>query len=131
LAARASQDGCHPGANQQHRHETWRRSIFAGVGERSREGNDLYKEMSEAGVIDQKDLSKSKVGMVFGQMTNHRARVYGLLFLPCNDRIFRDERNQDVLLSSTTSFDSRKRARRYRHCWPNAERGWLPTYAGC
>src|SRR5712691_9184317 len=43
-------------------------SIFAGVGERSREGNDLYKEMSEAGVIDQKDLSKSKVGMVFGQM---------------------------------------------------------------
>src|SRR5262249_18418122 len=34
-------------------------SIFAGVGERSREGNDLYKEMSEAGVIDQKDLSKS------------------------------------------------------------------------
>src|SRR5574338_1467135 len=43
-------------------------SIFAGVGERSREGNDLYKEMSEAGVINQKDLSKSKVGMVFGQM---------------------------------------------------------------
>src|ERR1700756_1954072 len=43
-------------------------SIFAGVGERSREGNDLYNEMSEAGVIDQKDLSKSKVGMVFGQM---------------------------------------------------------------
>src|SRR5207245_8523142 len=43
-------------------------SMFAGVGERSREGNDLYKEMSEAGVIDQKDLSKSKVGMVFGQM---------------------------------------------------------------
>src|ERR1700751_3636658 len=42
-------------------------SMFAGVGERTREGNDLYKEMSEAGVIDQKDLSKSKVGMVFGQ----------------------------------------------------------------
>src|ERR1700724_1889232 len=38
-------------------------SMFAGVGERSREGNDLYKEMSEAGVINQKDLSKSKVGM--------------------------------------------------------------------
>src|SRR6202043_3496919 len=43
-------------------------SVFAGVGERTREGNDLYREMSEAGVIDQKDLSKSKVGMVFGQM---------------------------------------------------------------
>src|SRR5256712_12234504 len=43
-------------------------SVFAGVGERSREGNDLYTEMSEAGVIDQKNFLKSKVGMVFGQM---------------------------------------------------------------
>src|ERR1700726_2795677 len=43
-------------------------SVFAGVGERTREGNDLYREMSEAGVIDQKDLSKSKVALVFGQM---------------------------------------------------------------
>ncbi|HEY5290629.1 MAG TPA: F0F1 ATP synthase subunit beta, partial [Caulobacteraceae bacterium] len=43
-------------------------SVFAGVGERSREGNDLYHEMSEAGVIDQKDLSKSKVALVYGQM---------------------------------------------------------------
>src|SRR5438045_7315868 len=42
-------------------------SIFAGVGERSREGNDLYKGMSKAGGIDQKNRSKSKVGMVFGQ----------------------------------------------------------------
>src|SRR5205809_1701629 len=43
-------------------------SMFAGVGERSREGNDLYREMIEVGVLDEKDLSKSKVGMVFGQM---------------------------------------------------------------
>src|SRR5436190_220106 len=43
-------------------------SVFAGVGERTREGNDLYHEMSEAGVINQKDLSKSKVALVFGQM---------------------------------------------------------------
>ena len=43
-------------------------SVFAGVGERSREGNDLYHEMSEAGVINQKDLSKSKVALVYGQM---------------------------------------------------------------
>ena len=43
-------------------------SLFAGVGERTREGNDLYTEMSEAGVIDQKDLSKSKVALVYGQM---------------------------------------------------------------
>jgi F-type H+-transporting ATPase subunit beta len=74
-------------------------SIFAGVGERSREGNDLYKEMSEAGVIDQKDLSKSKVGMVFGQMNEPpgaRLRV-GLAALAMTE-FFRDERNQDVLL---------------------------------
>src|SRR2546425_7072425 len=43
-------------------------SMFAGVGERSREGNDLYKEMSEAGVIDQKEFSKAKDGKVFCQM---------------------------------------------------------------
>src|SRR5947199_7192285 len=74
-------------------------SIFAGVGERSREGNDLYKEMSEAGVIDQKDLSKSKVGMVFGQMNEPpgaRLRV-GLSALAMTE-YFRDERKQDVLL---------------------------------
>jgi len=74
-------------------------SMFAGVGERSREGNDLYKEMSEAGVIDQKDLSKSKVGMVFGQMNEPpgaRLRV-GLAALAMTE-FFRDERNQDVLL---------------------------------
>src|SRR5690348_1369764 len=74
-------------------------SVFAGVGERTREGNDLYKEMSEAGVIDQKDLSKSKVGMVFGQMNEPpgaRLRV-GLSALAMTE-YFRDERNQDVLL---------------------------------
>jgi F-type H+-transporting ATPase subunit beta len=43
-------------------------SVFAGVGERSREGNDLYHEMSEAGVINQGDLGKSKVALVYGQM---------------------------------------------------------------
>src|SRR5438067_9062344 len=74
-------------------------SVFAGVGERTREGNDLYTEMSEAGVIDQKDLSKSKVGMVFGQMNEPpgaRLRV-GLAALAMTE-FFRDERNQDVLL---------------------------------
>src|SRR3984893_10678357 len=74
-------------------------SMFAGVGERSREGNDLYKEMIEAGVINPDDLSKSKVGMVFGQMNEPpgaRLRV-GLSALAMNE-FFRDERNQDVLL---------------------------------
>ena len=49
-------------------------SVFAGVGERSREGNDLYHEMSAAGVINLDDISKSKVALVYGQM-NHRARA--------------------------------------------------------
>jgi F-type H+-transporting ATPase subunit beta len=43
-------------------------SVFAGVGERTREGNDLYAEMSESGVIVQDDLTKSKVALVYGQM---------------------------------------------------------------
>jgi F-type H+-transporting ATPase subunit beta len=53
-------------------------SVFAGVGERTREGNDFYHEMMEAGVIDSKDLSKSKVAMVYGQMNEppgNRLRV--------------------------------------------------------
>src|ERR1700745_1744576 len=74
-------------------------SMFAGVGERSREGHDLYKEMSEAGVIDQKDLSKSKVGMVFGQMNEPPgARLRVALSALAMTEFFRDERNQHVLL---------------------------------
>src|SRR6267154_373685 len=74
-------------------------SVFAGVGERTREGNDLYTEMSEAGVIDQKDLSKSKVGMVFGQMNEPPgARLRVALSALAMTEYFRDERNQDVLL---------------------------------
>ena len=93
-------------------------SIFAGVGERSREGNDLYKEMSEAGVIDQKDLSKSKVGMVFGQMNEPPgARLRVALSALAMTEYFRDENNQDVLFLSTTFFVSHKRARKYRRCW--------------
>src|ERR1700688_1004299 len=74
-------------------------SMFAGVGERSREGNDLWMEMQESGIIDPRDLSKSKVGMVFGQMNEPpgaRLRV-GLSALAMTE-FFRDERNQDVLL---------------------------------
>ena len=73
-------------------------SLFAGVGERSREGNDLYHEMTEAGVIDQNDISKSKVALVYGQMNEPpgaRMRV-GLTGLTMAE-YFRDEQNQDVL----------------------------------
>jgi F-type H+-transporting ATPase subunit beta len=74
-------------------------SVFAGVGERTREGNDLYHEMSEAGVIQQQDLNKSKIALVYGQMNEPpgaRLRV-GLSGLAITE-FFRDERNQDVLL---------------------------------
>ena len=67
-------------------------SVFAGVGERTREGNDLYTEMKEAGVLD-------KLAMVFGQMNEPpgaRFRV-GLAALSIAE-YFRDEKNQDVLL---------------------------------
>src|SRR6202166_4716565 len=53
-------------------------SVFAGVGERTREGNDFYHEMMEAGVVDIKDFAKSKVSMVYGQMNEppgNRLRV--------------------------------------------------------
>jgi len=73
-------------------------SVFAGVGERTREGNDFYHEMSEAGVIKLDNLSESKVAMVFGQMNEppgNRLRV-GLTGLTMAER-FRDD-GRDILL---------------------------------
>jgi F-type H+-transporting ATPase subunit beta len=74
-------------------------SVFAGVGERSREGNDLYHEMAEAGVIDLENIEKSKVALVYGQMNEPpgarmRVALSGLTMA----EYFRDEKNQDVLL---------------------------------
>ncbi|WPJ94752.1 F0F1 ATP synthase subunit beta [Coraliomargarita algicola] len=74
-------------------------SVFAGVGERSREGNDLYHEMSDAGVIDQENIGNSKVALVYGQMNEPpgarmRVALSGLTMA----EYFRDEKNQDVLL---------------------------------
>jgi F-type H+-transporting ATPase subunit beta len=74
-------------------------SVFAGVGERTREGNDLWVEFQESGVIDMKDLSQSKVAMVFGQMNEPpgaRLRV-GLSALTIAE-YFREEEGKDVLL---------------------------------
>ncbi|MDW8349961.1 MAG: F0F1 ATP synthase subunit beta [Verrucomicrobiae bacterium] len=74
-------------------------SVFAGVGERTREGNDLYNEMAEAGVINLKDLSKSKVALVYGQMNEPPgARLRVALSGLAMAEYFRDEKNQDVLL---------------------------------
>jgi len=76
-------------------------SVFAGVGERTREGNDLYYEMIESGVIklDGNDTTGSRCALVYGQMNEPpgaRARV-GLTGLTVAE-YFRDEENQDVLL---------------------------------
>ncbi|HXG33643.1 MAG TPA: F0F1 ATP synthase subunit beta [Bryobacteraceae bacterium] len=74
-------------------------SVFAGVGERTREGNDLWLEMQESGVIDPRDWRKSKCALIYGQMTEPpgaRLRV-GLTGLTVAE-YFRDEEGQDVLL---------------------------------
>ncbi len=74
-------------------------SVFAGVGERTREGNDLYHEMSESGVINQKNLAESKVALVYGQMNEPPgARLRVALSALAMAEYFRDEKNQDVLL---------------------------------
>jgi len=74
-------------------------SVFAGVGERTREGNDLYNEMSAAGVINQKDLKSSKIALVYGQMNEPPgARLRVALSGLAITEYFRDEKNQDVLL---------------------------------
>jgi F-type H+-transporting ATPase subunit beta len=74
-------------------------SVFAGVGERTREGNDLYNEMMESGVINKDNLNESKIALVYGQMNEPpgaRMRV-GLSGLTMAE-YFRDVSKQDVLL---------------------------------
>ena len=74
-------------------------SVFAGVGERTREGNDLWLEMQESGVVNVKEFNKSKVALVYGQMTKPpgarlRVALTGLTVA----EYFRDVQHQDVLL---------------------------------
>jgi F-type H+-transporting ATPase subunit beta len=74
-------------------------SVFGGVGERTREGNDLYEEMKESGVINESNFEESKVALVYGQMNEPpgaRMRV-GLTALTMAE-YFRDVNKQDVLL---------------------------------
>ena len=74
-------------------------SVFAGVGERTREGNDFYNEMSESGVIDQEHPENSKVALVYGQMNEPPgARLRVALSALSMAEYFRDEENRDVLL---------------------------------
>jgi F-type H+-transporting ATPase subunit beta len=74
-------------------------SVFGGVGERTREGNDLWLEFQESGVIDPADPSKSRAALVYGQMTEPPgARLRVALSALTVAEYFRDAENKDVLL---------------------------------
>ena len=113
-------------------------SVFAGVGERTREGNDLYYEFIESGVINEENLSESKVALVYGQMNEPpgaRARV-GLTGLTWpNSSATPRERTSCSL--STTSSASLRRARKCRRCSAGSPPLWdisrpsPPIWARC
>ena len=103
-------------------------SVFAGVGERTREGNDLYNEMIESGVI-KLDSSDSKAALVYGQMNEPpgaRARV-ALTGLTMAE-YFRDQEGQDVLLFVDNIFRFTRWLRGFSSSWKNSICSWIPTY---
>jgi F-type H+-transporting ATPase subunit beta len=74
-------------------------SVFGGVGERTREGNDLWLEMQESGVVDTQDHEKSRAALIYGQMTEPPgARLRVALSALTVAEYFRDAENKDVLL---------------------------------
>ena len=99
-------------------------SVFAGVGERTREGNDLWLEMKESGVID-------KTALVFGQMGElPGARMITPLTALTMAEHFRDNEHQDVLFFMDNVFRFVQPAARSRRFWADALRSWLPTDSG-
>ena len=106
-------------------------SVFAGVGERTREGNDFYHEMSEAGVIKLDNLPESKVAMVFGQMNEppgNRLRV-ALTGLTMAERFPRRRPRHPVLRRQYLPFHARGHGG-VGAARPHAVRGRLRTDAG-
>ena len=104
-------------------------SVFAGVGERTREGNDLYYEMKDSGVLP-------KAALIYGQMTEPpgaRARV-ALSALTAAE-YFRDEEGQDVLIFIDNIFRFTQAVPRFQHYWDEClrrldiNRPWLLTWA--
>ena len=103
-------------------------SVFGGVGERTREGNDLYIEMKESGVINEKNIAESKVALVYGQMNEPpgaRMRV-GLTALTMAE-YFRDVNEQDktCFYSSTIFFVSSKQDQKYPPYWGECLLQWV------
>jgi F-type H+-transporting ATPase subunit beta len=79
-------------------------SVFGGVGECTHEGNDIYMEMKELGVIDEQNISKSKVALVYGQMNEPPgARMRVDLTALTMAEYFRDVNEQDVQAGSKVS----------------------------
>ncbi|KAF3642340.1 ATP synthase subunit beta, chloroplastic [Capsicum annuum] len=80
-------------------------SVFGGVGERTREGNDLYMEMNESGVINEENIIESKVALVYGQMNEPlRARMRVFLTTLSMAEYFLDVNEQDILLFNKNVF---------------------------
>ncbi len=113
-------------------------SVFAGVGERTREGNDLYHEMMESGVIKIDDLTASKVALVYGQMNEPpgaRARV-ALTGLTLAEQ-FRDQSGTDVLFFVDNIFRFTQAGSEVSALWAASRppwatsRRWPPTWARC
>jgi len=91
-------------------------SVFAGVGERTREGNDFYHEMSESGVVNLEKLEDSKVAMVYGQMNE-----------PPGNRLRVATKARTCSSSSTTSTATRWPAPRSRRCSAACRRRWATS----
>ena len=93
-------------------------SVFAGVGERTREGTDLYLEMEESGVLE-------KTALVFGQMDEPPGvRLRVALSALTMAEYFRDVQGQEVLLFVDNIFRLFKRDQKYRHCWAVCHQLW-------
>ena len=103
-------------------------SVFAGVGERTREGNDLYHEMIESNVIKPDNLEESQVALVYGQMNEPpgaRARV-ALTGLTLAEQ-FRDQSGTDVLFFVDNIFRFTGWIRGFSVTWPNTICCWIPA----
>jgi F-type H+-transporting ATPase subunit beta len=106
-------------------------SVFAGVGERTREGNDLWLEMTESGVIKPGDFANSKCALVYGQMTEPPgARLRVALSALTVAEYFRDVEGSDTLLFIDNIFRFTQAGSRFPRCWAACPRPWAtsPTW---
>ena len=112
-------------------------SVFAGVGERTREGNDLYHEFIDSGVNMKGGGKGSKCALVYGQMNEPPGRAPASACPASRSPSISATRARTCCSSSTTSSASRKPARKCRRCWAAFPPPWAisrrspPTWARC